>query len=85
MHIIRKNDSGPAVEDVQQRLRMLGFELSVDGQFQARTQEAVRKFRAEEELPAGDVIDQQTWSARRRDLLSGRPHALPAHALLPRL
>lgn len=63
MRIIRKNDSGPAVEDVQQRLRMLGFELSVDGQFQTRTQEAVRKFRAEEELPAGDVIDQQTWSA----------------------
>ena len=63
MRIIRKNDSGPAVEDVQQRLRMLGFELSVDGQFQTRTQEAVRKFRVEEELPAGDVIDQQTWSA----------------------
>ena len=62
MRTIRKNDSGPAVEDVQRRLRVLGYELAVDGVFGDRTQKAVREFREAEKLPDGDVIDERTWS-----------------------
>lgn len=63
MRIIKLNDSGSAVEDVQRRLRVLGYELAVDGIFQQRTLEAVRRFREAEGLPAGDTVDARTWAA----------------------
>ena len=63
MRTIRRNDTGAAVADVQRRLRVLGYELAVDGAFLDRTQEAVRQFRIAAGLPAGDVVDEQTWSA----------------------
>lgn len=63
MHTIRRNDRGAAVEDVQRRLRVLGYSLAVDGVYLDRTQEAVRQFREQEGLPGGDVVDERTWSA----------------------
>lgn len=63
MRTIRRGDTGPAVEDVQRRLRVLGYSLAVDGSYLDRTQEAVRRFREQEGLPAGDAIDERTWSA----------------------
>lgn len=63
MKTIRRNDTGAAVEDVQQRLRRLGYELEVDGVFAERTQRAVREFRESEGLPVGDVVDDRTWAA----------------------
>ena len=63
MRVVKRGDSGAAVEDVQQRLRRLGYELQVDGTFGARTQEAVRAFRHEQGLAEGDVVDEGTWSA----------------------
>ena len=62
MKTIKRNDTGAAVEDIQQRLRRLGYELEVDGVFGQRTQQAVRDFRADEGLPVGDVVDDRTWS-----------------------
>lgn len=63
MRTIRRDDSGAAVEDVQRRLRVLGYELAVDGVYLDRTQEAVRAFREKAGLPAGDSVDERTWSA----------------------
>jgi peptidoglycan hydrolase-like protein with peptidoglycan-binding domain len=63
MRTIRKNDRGVAVEDVQRRLRVMGYELAVDGDFQQRTVDAVRAFRKLEGLPDGETVDEQTWSA----------------------
>ncbi len=63
METIKRNSTGAAVEDVQRRLRAVGYELEVDGNYLDRTQEAVRQFRESEGLPAGDIIDERTWSA----------------------
>lgn len=63
MRTIRRDDTGAAVEDVQRRLRVLGYSLAVDGVYLGRTQEAVRQFREKEGLPSGDTVDERTWSA----------------------
>ena len=63
MKAIGRNDSGAAVEDVQRRLRAVGYDLAVDGVFLNRTQEAVRQFRDSEGLPPGDTVDDHTWAA----------------------
>lgn len=63
MRAIGRNDSGAAVEDVQRRLRVMGYELAVDGEFRQRTALAVQQFRESEGLPPGDAVDAQTWSA----------------------
>lgn len=63
MRTIRRHDRGVAVEDVQRRLRVMGYELAVDGEYQQRTADAVRKFRESEGLPAGENVDDQTWAA----------------------
>lgn len=63
MRAIRRNDVGAAVEDVQKRLRILGYPLAVDGRFLERTQAAVRAFRESEGLPEGDTVDAGVWAA----------------------
>lgn len=63
MKTIQRNSKGPAVEDVQKRLRVLGYSLNVDGVYLDRTQIAVSEFRRREGLPAGDFVDEAAWTA----------------------
>ncbi len=66
MDPIRVGDRGPAVEDVQRRLLMLGHDLGrtgVDGVFMGRTAEAVRAFQAERGLGGDGEVDDGTWAA----------------------
>ena len=65
MQTIRQGDAGVAVEDVQQRLAIVGLlpEDSIDGTFGPETADAVRVFRSESGLEEGDEIDEKTWSA----------------------
>lgn len=63
MRTIKRNDKGAAVEDVQKRLRILGYSLAVDGEYLDRTQAAVRDFREREGLAVGDTVDTTVWSA----------------------
>ncbi len=63
MRAIGRNSRGAAVEDVQRRLRAVGYELEVDGAYLERTQNAVRSFREAEGLPEGDTVDDRTWAA----------------------
>lgn len=63
---IRQGDRGPAVEDVQQRLLALGFDLGptgVDGVFLGATLAAVRRFQEARELDEDGVVGSETWSA----------------------
>ena len=64
MKTIGIGDSGPAVEDVQQRLATIGLlpDDAVDGTFGEETAAAVRTFRSRNGLEAGDGIDEKTWS-----------------------
>ena len=65
MKPITLGQTGPAVEDVQQRLARLGYALDageVAGtQFGPSTLAAVRAFRSQQGLPALDEIDEAAW------------------------
>ena len=65
MEIIKRNDTGAAVEDVQQRLVAAGCmePEDVDGVFGDATAAAVRAFRVRSGLGNGDEIDEKVWSA----------------------
>ena len=62
MKTIGIGDSGPAVEDVQQRLATIGLLPgdAIDGTFGEETAAAVRAFRSRNGLEAGDGIDEKT-------------------------
>lgn len=57
---------GPAVEDVQRRLLILGHDLGptgVDGVFLGRTRDAVTSFQREHQLSEDGIVGAETWSA----------------------
>lgn len=63
---ISQGGRGPAVEDIQKRLLMLGFDLGptgVDGVFWGATLSAVRRFQQERGLAEDGVVGDETWSA----------------------
>jgi peptidoglycan hydrolase-like protein with peptidoglycan-binding domain len=63
---ILQGDRGPAVEDVQRRLRLLGADLGsagIDGVFQGATLAAVRAFQVEHALAEDGQVGPETWSA----------------------
>ena len=65
MRTIKLGDSGAAVEDVQQRLAVVGLldEARVNGVFDEATAEAVRAFRSKVGLEPGGKVDEKAWSA----------------------
>ncbi len=66
MKPIRLGDRGPAVQDIQRRLRLLGHDLGptgVDGVFLGRTAEAVREFQARAGINEDAIVGPETWSA----------------------
>lgn len=63
---IAQGDRGPAVEDVQKRLLVLGFDLGptgVDGVFLGSTLAAVKRFQRERSLSEDGTVGDETWSA----------------------
>lgn len=63
---IRQGDRGPAVEDVQKRLLVLGFDLGptgIDGVFLGATLAAVRRFQHDLGLDEDGLVGDATWSA----------------------
>lgn len=66
MRPVRVGDRGAAVEDIQRRLRMLGYDLGmtgIDGVFFGRTADAVRSFQQEHALAEDGLVGDETWSA----------------------
>ncbi|MCI1666125.1 MAG: peptidoglycan-binding protein [Atopobiaceae bacterium] len=66
MEPIREGASGAAVEDIQERLASLDYEIDAaetDARaFGATTAAAVSRFRVEHELTAGSEVDSATWA-----------------------
>ena len=64
METIKLNDTGAAVEDVQQRLAIVGLldRSSIDGVFGPKTAAAVRAFREQKHLAEGDEVDDRVWA-----------------------
>ncbi|NGM16473.1 peptidoglycan-binding protein [Eggerthellaceae bacterium zg-893] len=65
METIKPNDTGAAVEDVQQRLCTVGLldESAVTGTFDAATQDAVHAFRTQNGFEPGEEVTEKVWSA----------------------
>ena len=67
MKAIGLGQTGPAVEDVQQRLAFLGYKIDSAevsaSEFGPSTLAAVRTFRNSEGLPMADEIDDRAWAA----------------------
>lgn len=65
METIRKHDSGPAVEDVQEKLAGLGFleESQVTGIFDDNTEQAVLAFCRNEGIEEIPQVNEKVWSA----------------------
>lgn len=66
METIREGATGVAVEDIQERLTSLGYEVDAaerEGRaFGRSTATAVARFRLDHGLSLGDVVDAPTWS-----------------------
>jgi len=61
---IKKGDRGDEVVDVQRRLSILGYDIgptSVDGAFEEKTEEAIKRFQESHELKGTGRIDITTW------------------------
>jgi hypothetical protein len=66
MRPVRPGDRGPAVEDIQRRLLVLGYDLGrtgIDGVFLGRTREAVEAFQSQNGLAENGMVGDQTWAA----------------------
>lgn len=64
METIRAQHTGAAVEDIQQRLALIGLlpESEIDGIFGEKTAAAVNAFCLQCGLPATGEVDEKTWS-----------------------
>lgn len=63
---LRKGCKGEYVSLLQTKLIMLGYDLGsygADGSFGAKTQEAVKKFQADNSLKADGIVGPLTWAA----------------------
>lgn len=67
MDPIREGASGVAVEDIQDRLKKLGYTIAeaeqADYSFGPSTAEAVTRFRLDHDLPFGSEVDSATWAS----------------------
>lgn len=57
------NDTGDAVRQLQTRLNVWGYKLTVDGSFGTQTETAVRDFQTKHKLTVDGVVGPATWSA----------------------
>src|SRR4051794_24793512 len=74
--------SGPAVRQLQQRLKALGYGVAVDGVFGPGTAAAVKKFQAAKGLAADGIVGPATQAALGTQR-AAKPSAGRTFALTP--
>lgn len=62
MTTLRKGDKGSEVRELQELLNQNGANLTVDGSFGAKTQEAVKAFQGKNGLDRDGVCGPKTWA-----------------------
>jgi len=61
---VRRGDSGPVVEHLQQTLKKLGYDPGpIDGIFGYLTERAVKNFQAAQGLRIDGIVGPKTWAA----------------------
>jgi len=68
--VLRNGDRGSAVEELQQNLSDLGYDISADGIFGAGTEQALRDFQESAGLSVDGVYGDQTRQALKEELNS---------------
>lgn len=63
--VLGKGDSGEAVKELQTLLNKHGYTISIDGDFGALTESAVRDFQNKNGLVVDSLVGAKTWSALR--------------------
>ena len=65
MRLYRRNDEGPAIRDIQDRMGALGYDSAGDtrGKFGETTQNAVIKFQSVKGLETDGIVGPDTWRA----------------------
>lgn len=59
---LKKGSSDPAVRDLQEALKALGYDVGpVDGVFGAKTESAVKKFQQAREIKVDGIVGRITW------------------------
>jgi len=60
--VLKLGSNDPAVRDLQDALRTLGFDPGpVEGVFGAKTESAVKAFQQSREIPADGIVGRVTW------------------------
>ena len=60
--VLKKGSTDPAVKDLQEALKALGFDPGpADGVFGAKTESAVIKFQQAKEIAADGIVGRVTW------------------------
>lgn len=60
--ILKKGSNDPAVRDLQEALKALGYDVGpIDGVFGAKTESAVKKFQQAKEIAVDGVVGRITW------------------------
>jgi hypothetical protein len=60
---LRQGATGAEVRLLQEKLKAAGIDVTVNGQFDAGTEEAVRKYQQERGLLVDGLVGQQTWGS----------------------
>ena len=88
--VLKKGSNDPAVRDLQEALRALGYDPgSVDGSFGVKTENAVKKFQQAREIAADGVVGRVTWiideADQRHPVLKAGSTGLPVRRLQSRM
>ena len=60
--VLKKGSTDPAVKDLQEALKTLGFDPGpIDGVFGGQTENAVKQFQQAKEIPVDGVVGRVTW------------------------
>jgi len=68
---IKQGDKGKDVSEVQKLLSLLGYDLTIDGHFGAKTARSIRSFQKKNNLESDGVVGSNTYNALKASLKRG--------------
>jgi peptidoglycan hydrolase-like protein with peptidoglycan-binding domain len=75
--ILQVGSQGALVKELQQLLNLFNYKLTVDGDFGARTGQAVKAFQTSKALVADGIVGHATWTTLYKSVLAVAPNAMP--------
>jgi peptidoglycan hydrolase-like protein with peptidoglycan-binding domain len=75
-NLLRLGDQGNAVRYLQEKLRIIGYQIPVTGVFDDATNRAVKDFQAKKKLNPDGVVGSRTNAALEQAILGGEKYAI---------